>query len=87
MFADNGETAYVIPWKFDMLINAAHFSTEWNDLCGLIKCKDENSFKTIDFGTYSKFLKKEVALDTDGFEKIKNILFEKFNKEYYCFKD
>lgn len=41
MFADKGESAYVIPRKFDMLINAAHFSTEWNDLCGLIKCKDE----------------------------------------------
>jgi hypothetical protein len=49
MVADKGETVFVIPRKFDMLINAASFSTEWNDLCGIIKCKDENSFKTIDF--------------------------------------
>ena len=49
-----------------MLINAAHFSTEWNDLCGLVKCKDEGSFKSIDFAQYSKFLKKEVALDSDS---------------------
>lgn len=84
MFADKGETAYVIPRKFDMLINASHFSTEWNDLCGLIKCKDENSFKTIDFGTYSKFLWKEVALDQDSLQKVKKILIEKFTKEYNC---
>lgn len=78
MFSDKGESAYVIPWKFDMLINASHFSTEWNDLCGLIKCKDENSFKTIDYTTYAKFLKKEVALDADSFLKIKNVLLQKF---------
>lgn len=40
MIADQGETVYVIPRKFDMLIHAVNFSTEWNDLCGLIKCKD-----------------------------------------------
>jgi len=84
MFADNGETAYVIPRKFDMLINAAHFSTEWNDLCGLIKCKDENSFKTIDYQHYAKFLRKEVALDQETLVKIKKVLVEKFSKEYNC---
>ena len=67
-----------------MLINASHFSTEWNDLCGLIKCKDENSFKTIDYQTYSRFLKKEVALDQESLTKIKKNLIDKFTKEYTC---
>lgn len=67
-----------------MLINAAHFSTEWNDLCGLIKCKDENSFKTIDYSHYAKFLKKEVALDQESLQKVKKSLIDKFVKEYHC---
>lgn len=84
MIADKGETVFVMPRKFDMLINAAHFSTEWNDLCGIVKCKDEGSFKSIDFTQYSKFLKKEVALDADTLGKVKKSLLDKFVKEYNC---
>lgn len=84
MIADKGETVFVIPRKFDMLINAAHFSTEWNDVCGLIKCKDESTFKSIEFTQYAKFLRKEVALDSESFGKIKSSLIQKFTKEYEC---
>lgn len=56
LVADRGETVYLIPRKFDMLINAANFSTEFNDLCGLVKCKDEKSYDTINWELYSKFL-------------------------------
>lgn len=84
LIAEQGEAVYVIPRKFDLLINAANFSTEFNDLCGLIKCKDEKTFETITEAQYEKFLKKEVALDNDSFVKVRDELISKFVKEYEC---
>ena len=62
-----------------MLINAVHFSTEFNDLCGLIKCK----YEKIDDDQYDKFMSREVALDKDVFDKLMTDLEEKFVKEYF----
>ncbi|CAI2372990.1 unnamed protein product [Moneuplotes crassus] len=84
LISDQGETVYVIPRKFDLLINAANFSTEFNDLCGLVKCKDEKTFENLADSQYKKFLKKEVSLDTEAFTKIKDELITKFVKEYEC---
>jgi hypothetical protein len=84
LVSDRGETVYVIPRKFDMLINAAHFSTEFNDLCGLLKCKDEKSYDSITWEQYAKFLKREVALDDDAFLKLQKNLVGKFYQEYEC---
>jgi hypothetical protein len=84
LISEQGEVVYVIPRKFDLLINAANFSTEFNDLCGLVKCKDEKTFETLNEAQYTKFLKKEVALDAESFNKVKDELIEKFTKEYDC---
>jgi len=84
LISEQGETVYVIPRKFDLLINAANFSTEFNDLCGLVKCKDEKTFENLTEAQYQKFLKKEVSLDTEAFNKIKDELIAKFTKEYEC---
>lgn len=84
LISEQGEVVYVIPRKFDLLINAANFSTEFNDLCGLVKCKDEKTFENLTEAQYQKFLKKEVALDTESFNKVKDELVAKFTKEYEC---
>lgn len=84
LISEQGETVYILPRKFDLLINAANFSTEFNDLCGLVKCKDEKTFENLTDSQYKKFLKKEVSLDTEAFNKIKDELVAKFTKEYEC---
>lgn len=84
LIAEQGETVYVLPRKFDLLINAANFSTEFNDLCGLVKCKDEKTFESLTEDQYQKFLKKEVSLDTDTFGKVRDELINKFTTEYEC---
>jgi hypothetical protein len=55
LISEQGEVVYVIPRKFDLLINAANFSTEFNDLCGLVKCKDEKTFENLTESQYQKF--------------------------------
>ncbi len=86
MIADKGEWVFLIPRKFDMLINAANFSTEYTDVCGLVKCKNESTFDSVSYDLYDKFLRKEVAIDTETFNKIKTDLVTKFEKEYHCTK-
>ena len=86
MIADKGERVFLIPRKFDMLINAANFSTEYTDVCGLVKCKNESTFGSVSYDLFDKFLRKEVAIDTETFNKIKTDLVAKFEKEYHCTK-
>lgn len=84
LISEQGKAVYIIPRKFDLLINAANFSTEFNDLCGLVKCKDEKTFDSLTEAQYQKFLKKEVALDTETFGQVKDELIKKFTTEYDC---
>jgi hypothetical protein len=45
LIADEGMTIYIIPRKFDLLIEGVTFSTSFETLCGVIKCKTEAGFK------------------------------------------
>lgn len=84
LISEQGEVVYIIPRKFDLLINAVNFSTEFNDVCGLVKCKDEKTFESLSDSQFNKFFKKEVAQDADSFKKIQDELISKFTKEYDC---
>jgi hypothetical protein len=39
LISDEGMTIYIIPRKFDLLIENVNFFTSFETLCGLIKCK------------------------------------------------
>ena len=44
LVADEGMTLYVIPRKFDMLIEGVQFFTSFESLCGFVKFKTEQAF-------------------------------------------
>ena len=48
LIADEGMTVYLIPRKFDMLIDNLTFFTSFETLCGFVKCKNENTFRSLD---------------------------------------
>ena len=82
LIADEGMTIYIIPRKFDLLIEGVSFFTSFESLCGFIKCKTQDSFNSMDYNEINQHLRESVSvLDTD-FEKMKNDLVEKFMKEY-----
>lgn len=75
-------TIYIIPRKFDLLIENVTFFTSFETLCGFVKCKVELAYKSMSYADYSKRLSNAVGLKDSEFDKIKNDLVEKFLSEY-----
>jgi len=46
LVADEGMTLYIIPRKFDMLIENVQFFTSFESLCGFVKFKTEQAYRT-----------------------------------------
>ena len=44
LIADDGMTIYIIPRKFDLLIEKVSFFTSFESLCGFVKFKTESSY-------------------------------------------
>jgi len=45
LIADEGMTMYIIPRKFDLLIEGLTIFTSFESLCGVVKCKNESGYK------------------------------------------
>lgn len=77
IISDKGRKIVIIPrncskseWKI---------STGWIDLCGLIRVKDAS----IDKNTIEEFIKEQVRLTDDDFDKLSKTIAEKFSSIYY----
>lgn len=82
LIADEGMTMYIIPRKFDLLIENVNFFTSFETLCGFVKCKVETAYKGMKFEEFSKRVSAGVSLKENEFETIKQELIEKFLTEY-----
>lgn len=82
LIADEGMTLYIIPRKFDLLIEGVNFFTSFESLCGYIKCKNEAGYKSIKQDELCKRLTAGVSLKEGEFNALKNELVEKFLTEY-----
>lgn len=56
LIADEGMTVYLIPRKFDMLIEGVQFFTSFESLCGMIKFKNETAYKNATAASISEQL-------------------------------
>ena len=82
LIADEGMTIYIIPRKFDLLIEGVNFFTSFESLCGFIKCKNESNFKSMKQEDLCKRLNNAVSLKESEFADLKKELIEKFLSEY-----
>ena len=82
LIADEGMTMYIIPRKFDLLIDNVSFFTSFETLCGFIKCKTEVSYKNMKSEDFKKRVQQGVSLKENEFDGIKRELIEKFMSEY-----
>jgi hypothetical protein len=62
---------YIIPRKFDLLIEGATFATSFESLCGLVKCKTETAFKGAKQTDLAKRLSLGVSLKDSEFATLK----------------
>lgn len=56
LISDEGMTLYIIPRKFDLLIENVNFFTSFETLCGFIKCKGELGYKGMKYDDFTKRL-------------------------------
>ena len=82
LIADEGMTIYIIPRKFDLLIEGVNFFTSFESLCGFVKCKTEGGYKTMKQEDLSKRLTTSVSLKDSEFSTLKQELINKFLTEY-----
>jgi hypothetical protein len=82
LIADEGMTIYLIPRKFDLLIEGVTFFTSFESLCGVVKCKTEAAYKAIRQDELGKRLATAVSLKEAEFEGLKRELVQKFLSEY-----
>lgn len=52
LISDDGMTIYIIPRKFDLLIENVNFFTSFESLCGFVKCKGEQTFKNFKYDDF-----------------------------------
>lgn len=82
LVADEGMTVYLTPRKFDMLIEGVQFFTSFESLCGMIKFKNEQAYKSASAISISEQLAANVSQSTDEFRQLKQSLVNKFLSEY-----
>ena len=82
LIADEGMTLYIIPRKFDLLIENVSFNTSFETLCGFVKCKIESAYKTMKYDEFQKRLSSSVSLKESEFAAIKQDIIQKFMTEY-----
>ena len=82
LIADEGMTLYIIPRKFDLLIENVNFFTSFETLCGFVKCKVDSAFKNMKADEFSKRVNAGVSLKESEFDVIKKELVDKFLSEY-----
>lgn len=80
ILTNQGTTFYLIPRKFEdkkHIINSC-----WNDLAGLITCKDEKTFNEITPEKVEEFLKNEISLDSNTFEELNQSIMNQIESVY-----
>lgn len=82
LVADEGMTLYIIPRKFDLLIENVSFFTSFETLCGFIKCKTETAYQQYTYQDIKLNMQQHVSLSLEDFDRMKEELVDKFMKEY-----
>lgn len=82
LIADEGMTLYIIPRKFDLLIERVSFHTSFESLSGFIKFKNAGDFQNLPVAQIREQMQQHVSLNADDFERMKKELIDKFDKEY-----
>jgi hypothetical protein len=74
LMADEGMTMYIIPRKFDLLIENINFFTSFETLCGFIKCQSRQAYESMDEAELVKKLENCVSYGEKEFNDLKNTL-------------
>lgn len=80
LISDEGQSIYIIPRNFSK--KEHEINSCWNDICGLVTLKDENSFNTKTSADIDNFFTNEIALSGEKLKEIYSQIYEKFSSIY-----
>ena len=73
---------YIIPRKFDMMIENVQFFTSFETLCGFAKFKVKQAFEAATAESIAEDLQSNVSMSVQDFANLKNAIVTKFLTEY-----
>lgn len=82
LVTDEGMTVYVIPRKFDMVIENVPFYTSFESLCGFVKYKNKQAFDGATEASIEQLMREQVSLDESEFAGFQKRIVDKFSQEY-----
>ena len=68
LVTDEGMTVYVLPRKFDMVIENVPFFTSFESLCGFVKFKSADAYEQADEAKVLQMLSEKVSLSQSEFD-------------------
>ncbi len=80
IITNQGTTFYLVPRKFED--KKQEFNTCWNDLAGLVTCKEEKIFLEATQEKVDEFFKKEVSIEDEKFDEITKKIIEQVDSVY-----
>ena len=80
IFTNQGNNLYLIPRKFENLKSV--INTCWNDLAGLITCKEQKTFNEITLDEIEKIFKDEVSLENNTFKELTDTIISQVDSVY-----
>ena len=80
IITNQGRTFYLIPRNFEK--KEHKINTCWNDLAGLITCKDEKTYAEINEESINQFMKNEVSLENNKFQELNKDIIEQIDSVY-----
>ena len=81
---DQGKTFYVIPRKPEE--KKHKYNSCWNDLSGLITCREQQSYDEIDEEKINKFLKEEISLEKGKFDELNENIISQIDSVFEIIK-
>lgn len=82
IFADLGQTIYIIPRQHESLHQNETMKCAWMEVAGLAICRDEETYNTITTKSFEEILAAQVSLDEKEFNEIKEASLSIFKKNY-----
>ena len=80
IITNQGRTFYLIPRKFEK--KEHKINTCWNDLAGLITCKEQKTYDEITEEWIDQFFKNEVSLDNNKFQELNKDIIDQVESVY-----
>ncbi len=82
IFSNNGKTIYIIPRQFHHFQDETKMKAAFMEIAGVAICRNQELYEKITATEFEEILKKDVCLEDDKFNKIRDDMLGIFKKTF-----